>query len=109
MPQPENTSNDWNPDVARVAHEIAGRLRTRGIAVGDADSPDEIEALLEAVEAFERTVEESGGDLMVDEPPRRGTPQPDDPRFLLPTRRDDESVPRYLERLRAATTALRSS
>jgi hypothetical protein len=104
---PAENTNDWNPDVARVANELSSRLRTRGIAVHDADSPDDIEALLEGVEDFERAVEERGGDLMVDEPPPNGAAQPDDPQFLLPKRRGDESVSSYLKRLRATTAALR--
>jgi len=59
------------------------------------------------VEAFEQAVMSKGGDLMVDEPPRRGSVQPDDPDFLLPKRADDEAVSDYLERLDAATHKVR--
>ena len=99
-------TNDRSADVARVASEIASRLRARGIAVNDLDSPEDVEALAESVETFERAVEKHGGDLMVDEPPPGAEPQPDDPRFLLPRRSADESVASYLERLRAAIAAL---
>ena len=71
------------------------------------DTRDEVEAMLEAVEEFERRVERHGGDLMMDEPPVRGAPQPDDPSFLLPKRGDDESAANYLERLSQRTAALR--
>lgn len=104
MERSERTNR--NPDVARVTNEIANRLRARGIVVNDSDSPDEIEALLEGVEDFESAVEDRGGDLMMDEPPQGAEPQPDDPRFLLPQRRADESAARYLDRLRAAILAL---
>jgi len=107
MTRVENKSDDWNPDVARVAGEMAGRLRARGVAVYDSDSPDDVVQLVESVEAFERAVESRGGDLMVDEPPARGTAQPDDPHFLLPTRAADESVSNYINRLKVATTAVR--
>jgi hypothetical protein len=100
-------TNNGDEDVARVANEIASRLRARGITVNEVDSPDDIEALAEAVEAFERGVQRHGGDLMVDEPPPDAKPQPDDPRFLLLHRRADESVTSYIERLTAATAALR--
>ena len=103
----DNTSNDWNRDVARVAQEMASRLRARGIDVYDSDSPDDVVALVEGVEEFERAVEEHGGDLMVDEPPSIGAAQPDDPHFLLPTRASDESASNYITRLKAATTAAR--
>lgn len=106
MDRADDRLNNWNPDVARVAAEIGNRLRSRGIVVSDSDSPDQVEALMEAVEEFERAVEENGGDLMVDEPPANGNAQPDDPRFLLPKRRGDESISGYLKRLKDAITAL---
>lgn len=104
----EIRSEDWDPDVARVSQEIASRLRARGVAVQDGDSPDDLVLLLEQVEAFERTVQAAGGDLMVDEPPRYGAPQPDDSRFLLPPRGADESVAGYLKRLASATQGARA-
>jgi len=103
----DNTSNDWNRDLARVTQEMSSRLRARGISVFDSDSPDDVAQLVESVEAFEQAVESRGGDLMVDEPPTNGSAQPDDPEFLLPTRAADESVSRYLKRLIAATAAVR--
>jgi hypothetical protein len=108
MTNPDSTSNEWNADVARVAQELSTRLRARGIEIHDSDSPDDVELLLESVEAFEEAVESQGGDLMVDEPPARGSAQPDDPHFLLPTRSADESVSRYVNRLNAATAAVRA-
>jgi hypothetical protein len=105
----ENRSEEWSPDVARVSQEFATRLRARGVAVHDADSPDDLVRLLEQVERFEQVVQDGGGDLMVDEPPRHGAPQPDDSRFLLPARRDDESLSQYLTRLTEATQAARTA
>lgn len=109
MKPQENRSVDWNPDVARVSQEIASRLQTRGIAVRASDSPDEVVQMLERVEAFEDAVQAGGGDLMVDEPRGDGRAQPDDPRFLLPTRGDDESVAGYLTRLNAAIEVARKA
>jgi hypothetical protein len=94
-------------DLTRVAEELAGRLRARGVAVHDDDSPEAIVALVEAVEAFERAVETHGGDLMIDEPPARHAGEPDDPHFLLPPRGDDESFAQYSGKLAAATAAIR--
>lgn len=107
MTHAEGASNEWNPDVARVAQEMAGRLRALGVAVYDSDSPDEVLQLVETVEEFEHAVESRGGDLMVDEPPASGAAQPDDPHFLLPSRAADESVATYTRRLRAVTAAVR--
>jgi hypothetical protein len=99
--------DQWDPDVSRVSQEMAGRLRARGIAVYDSDSPEEVLRLTEAVEHFERAVQSRGGDLMVDEPPTQGTSEPDDPRFLLPTRAADEAVGAYIRRLRNVTADVR--
>ena len=108
MTQPSGTPRDQTDrDLARVSEELAGRLRARGVAVHEDDSPDAIVALVEAVEAFERAVEAHGGDLMMDEPPARHAGQPDDPHFLIPARGDDESFAQYRARLVAATTAVR--
>ena len=106
MPQAENSGDR---DVERVREELSGRLRALGIEVADGLPAEEVEDLMAAVEQFEDAVESAGGDLMVDEPPRgsTGEPQPDDPLFLLPTRSADESVARYIERLGEATQAIR--
>jgi hypothetical protein len=108
MPQPASTQrDDDDSEIARVARDMAGRLRQRGVAVRDDESPDDVVRLLEGVERFENAVTAKGGDLMMDEPPARGSVQPDNPDFLLPPRADDESVSAYLERLDAATQAVR--
>jgi hypothetical protein len=103
-----NRSEEWNPDVARVSQEIASRLRARGISVQDSDSADDVVQVLERLEEFERIVQDAGGDLMMDEPPRHGAPQPDDSRFLLPPRGDDESLSGYVRRLNTAIQAART-
>ena len=92
----------------RVVRDIAGRLFTRGVDVRDDDSNDDVTAIEEAVERFESRVQAAGGDLMVDEPPRGQTGQPDDTRFKLPLRNAGEPASRYLERLARAADDLRS-
>lgn len=88
-----------NRDIARVTAEVVKRLSDSGIDASDAESPEELVRLVDAVEGFERAVMRRGGDLMVDEPPVDEAPQPDDPLFLLPTRRADESISSYIRRL----------
>ncbi len=105
MREERQTSSDR--DVARVSQELAARLRARNVAVHDDDTPDQIVEIIEAVETFETAVQAAGGDLMVDEPPRSGTAQPDDARFLLPVRRDDESAAAFVKRLDAACRVAR--
>jgi hypothetical protein len=91
----------------RVMLETADRLRQRGVILTGKESGDELVSLLDAVEAFELAVERRGGDLMVDEPPEGGTPQPDDVHFALPRRRERESVADYLVRILARTDLVR--
>jgi hypothetical protein len=107
MDNPGSARRDDDREITRVTQDIAGRLRQRGVAVHDDESPEEIVLLLEQVEAFERAVESAGGDLMVDEPPADGSRQPDNPAFLIPSRSADETATAYLNRLIAATDAIR--
>ena len=107
MDNPGSARRDDDREITRVTQDIAGRLRQRGVAVHDDESPEEIVELLEQVEAFERAVESAGGDLMVDEPPADGSRQPDNPAFLIPSRAADETATAYLNRLIAATDAIR--
>ena len=101
----EESQTSTDRDVARVSQELAARLRTRNVAVHDRDTPDDILAMVEAVENFETAVQAAGGDLMVDEPPASGTAQPDVARFLVPRRGDDESATAFVRRLDAACRA----
>ena len=100
------SDNDAERD--RVARDMAGRLFTRGVDVRDDDSNDDVTAMEEAVERFEDLVQASGGDLMVDEPPRGQKGEPDEARFRLPLRRADESASAYVSRLQRAADDLRS-
>jgi hypothetical protein len=95
-------------EVRGAQMEIASRLRSAGIDIDDRTEPEALESLLDAVEAFEAAVQSQGGDLMVDEPPRGGTSEPDDPRFSLPQRTADDTVESYRERILAAANALNS-
>ena len=103
MPSSDDAERD------RIARDIAGRLFTRGIDVRDGDTNDDVTAIEEAVERFESIVQASGGDLMVDEPPRGQEGEPDQARFRLPLRHADESASRYIERLSRAADELRSA
>ena len=87
-----------------VAKEVAGRLRRRGVRLTGNETDEQLVRLLEAVERFEATVERHGGDLMVDEPVEGVRPiQPDDRRFVLPRRHDQEAVESFVNRIAEAT------
>src|SRR5688572_27919246 len=90
----------------RVGIDLAARVSDRGVKCTGRLSSEDLVALLETVERFERAVQAKGGDLMVDEGPRDAELQPDDPAFVIPRRTDDESVSRYIRRIEEATAAI---
>jgi hypothetical protein len=96
--------DDGGVERRDVAHEIEGRLRSRGVHLTGRESDEDLVRIVEAVERFEKTVERHGGDLMVDEPVNGDSPrEPDDPRFVLPTRSGNESVDTFITRVVMAT------
>lgn len=99
--------NDLNPhrqeDEQRNAEIVAATLAARGAGVDGSENPEQLVQLLEAVERFENAVMAAGGDRMVDDP---DSPSPDDPAFVLPRRRDDESVGAYTIRVERAAEEL---
>jgi len=82
-----------------AAMELSGRLAQKGIEVGSDEDPGQLADLLSAVEEFERAVEKAGGDLFVNS---LDSSDPQESRFVLPRRRDDEPLSRYGERILAA-------
>jgi len=84
--------------------EVTDRLRSRGIAVTGAESPEDLVNLLSAVERFETAVEAHGGDLMVDD---LKSARPDDRHFVVPRRGHGEAVRTYIARIDEATATLR--
>ena len=105
--RPNATDDDLNPhrrdDQARVAAEIRGNLRQRGVSIGDDESGDELATLLEAVERFERARSALGGDSMINRP---GSRQPERDEFVIPQRGDDESAAKYAARVDKAAREL---
>lgn len=92
-------------DLARVQTEVINRLQTLGVATSTLDTPDDLARLLDAVEEFERTVQQRGGDLMLDEPiaSKRAEPiRPDNGLFVIPVRDENESVVAFIARINDA-------
>jgi len=88
----------------RAADELRARLARRGVTVASSDSGEDLANLDDAVERFDRAVEQRGGDLMVDTPPSH---EPDEAHFVLPARVAGEAADAYLERISAAADRLR--
>ena len=103
-----NQDDIQNSDISRVSEQITGRLSRLGIDLDGSERPEVLAALAEAVERFEAAVVAAGGDLMVDEPPRGKTAQPDRHAFALPHRAADESIEMYIGHLEQATERIRS-
>ena len=92
-------------DQRRAVAEAVVRLRNRGIEIGEEERPEDVVRLLEAVDMFERAVQNRGGDLMVNSAASR---RPEDPSFVLPRQRDDESLRDYIERVHRSAGRLDS-
>jgi hypothetical protein len=86
-------------ELERAMQETSARLRQRGVLLTGHESSEELVAILEGVEHFERAVELRGGDLFVDEGPGGIAREPDDVHFVLPQRGPGEPVASYLARL----------
>lgn len=86
-----------------VREELEGRLFESGVKLTGSESDDQIVRLADAVEAFDAARALAGGDSMVNTP---SSSSPDDARFVLPVRRDDESADRYISRIRAAVDGM---
>ena len=79
------------------------RLSADGVSLHGSESDSQIIALSNALESFDAARQRLGGDSMVN---TVDSSRPDDQRFVLPTRRDDESVDQYIRRIREATRRL---
>lgn len=105
--RPNATDDDLNPhradDQARVAAEIRGNLRQRGVHVHDDEGGDDLVRALEAVERFENARAALGGDSMINTP---GTRQPERAEFVIPQRADDETLAQYATRVNDAASKL---
>jgi hypothetical protein len=86
---------------------VAARITARGVRLNGDETSDEITAIADALERFERAVEARGGDLMVDEPPPGQLGRPDETRFRLPVRGKGVSAAQYVLILSRAVDVLR--
>ena len=86
-------------DLRQAREALIGQLSERGIDVLDADGDDALADLLTAVQRFERTRFELGGDSYVND---AESSQPDQEAFVMPQRGDDESIAQYTDRVNRA-------
>lgn len=93
-------------DEARAAETLMGQLMRRGVRLFGNESPDELGDIADEVDRFEAARAALGADSIRNAP---DSSLPEDPRLVLPARRDDDSVGRYAARINAATELLRSA
>jgi len=110
------TSTGWNDPAEdrdnphrieerqHVRDELEARLRERDVDLTGDESDDEIILMIDAIEEFEGLRSREGGDSFTNTPQ---SSQPDDERFVLPQRRDDESVQQFVRRVREKIESLR--
>lgn len=106
---PREDGNDRRPPSADDALERAeegteARLEKHEVRVDGRESVEELLAMLDAVERFDAARAAHGASSMTN---AGDSSRPEDPRFVIPARRADESPRAYAERVRAAADALR--
>lgn len=97
---PPNGRVPFESDMDRAMANAAARLRRRGVSLTESETSSQLVRLLTAVEDFEQAVERSGGDNFINAP---GGEDPENPNFVLPSRRADERVDSYIGRIESAT------
>jgi hypothetical protein len=102
-----NPADESNPlrteERERVRDELESRLEANGVKLTGSESDEQIVALSNAFELFDAARERAGADSMTN---TFESSRPDDVRFVIPIRRDDESTDQYIARVHAATRRL---
>jgi hypothetical protein len=93
-------------EQARAAAHTRDVLVQRGVRVSDADDPDRLASILEAVERFEGVVRARGGDSFLNSP---RSSEPENPDWVIPVRGEGESAEAYIHRIDEAIGRLRSA
>jgi hypothetical protein len=97
-----------DPILQHATEEVVNRLVARGVWLTGREDPEELVAVLDAVEQFELVTQRLGADLLIDEPlPGATAPLlPDDPAFVLPGRGAHESAAAYVARILSTARAV---
>lgn len=87
-------------DEERSNNMALARLLQRGLDVADWATSEQLLALLDAVEAFEAAARARGSDSFTN---TLESSSPDNPEFVLPDPRGDDTIERYIERVKEKT------
>ena len=90
-------------DEERSNNMALARLLQRGLDVAEWATSEQLLTLLDAVEAFEAAARVRGSDSFTN---TLESSQPDNPEFVLPDPRADDTIESYIERVRAKTRAM---
>jgi hypothetical protein len=87
-------------DEERSNSMALARLLQQGLDVTEWATSEQLVTLLDAVEAFEAAARARGSDSFTN---TLESSQPDNPEFVLPDPRADDTIERYIERVEAKT------
>jgi hypothetical protein len=87
-------------DEERTNNMALARLLQRGLDVAEWATSEQLVTLLDAVEAFEAVTRARGSDSFTNS---LESSQPDDPEFVLPNPRDDDTIESYIGRVAEQT------
>jgi hypothetical protein len=105
---PDRMENHATDERRHAAAEMKTQLEGRGVRITGGERDEELATLMEAVESFENAVVSAGGDLMMDAALDGNAPtEPDDRRFVLPTRGMTENIESYTTHVTDATDRVR--
>ena len=87
-------------DEERSNNMALARLLQRGLDITEWATSEQLVTLADAVEAFEAAARGRGSDSFTN---TLESSQPDNPEFVLPDPRADDTIERYIERVNAKT------
>ena len=96
----DRTEGPTRADEERTNNMALARLLQRGLDVAEWATSEQLVELLDAVEAFEAATRDRGGDSFTN---TLESSRPDNPEFVLPDPRADDSIESYIERVRDKT------
>ena len=96
----DRTDGPSRADEERSNNMALARLLQRGLDITEWATSEQLVTLLDAVEAFEAAARARGSDSFTN---TLESSQPDNPAFVLPDPRADDTIESYIRRVRAKT------
>lgn len=96
----DRVARPGSADEERTNNMALARLLQRGLDITEWATSEQLVTLLDAVEAFEAATRARGSDSFTNS---LDSSQPDNPDFVLPAPRADDTIESYIARVRAKT------